>query len=83
MNTAKGQTTRWARGRVAALGLLAPLLLVGCVTAVDVKLRHPDGREAVCAAGIRRGVFGATLGQDQVRDCVADCQRQGFVRVPD
>jgi len=58
-------------------------LLVGCVTAVDVKLRHPDGREVVCAAGVRRGVLGATVGQDQVRDCVADYQRQGFVRVPD
>lgn len=69
------------RGRpmlLIALGLLA----TGCAMANDVKLRHPDGRVVTCEPGWRYGVIGATVGHDQVRDCVKDYQRQGFERVP-
>jgi len=48
----------------------------------DVRLRHPDGRLVTCEPGWRYGVIGATVGHDQVRDCVKDYQRQGFERVP-
>jgi hypothetical protein len=58
------------------------LLMMGCAMAQDVKLRHPDGRSVTCQPGWRYGVIGATLGQDQVRDCVKDYQRQGFERAP-
>jgi hypothetical protein len=50
--------------------------------AQDVKIRHSDGRTVTCEPGWRYGVIGATLGQDQVRDCVKDYQRQGYERVP-
>lgn len=58
------------------------VLTTGCAMAQDVKRRHSDGRTVTCEPGWRYGVIGATLGQDQVRDCVKDYQRQGYERVP-
>jgi hypothetical protein len=69
------------RGRIR-LVVMVGLLATGCAMAQDVKLRHPDGRAVTCEPGWRYGVIGATVGQDQVRDCVKDYQRQGYERVP-
>jgi len=67
--------------RLLLAGMLG-LLVDGCAMAQDVKLRHPDGRQVTCEPGWRYGVIGGTLGQDQVRDCVRDYQRQGYEQVP-
>ena len=68
--------------RRVLLAAVVSFLVVGCAGTQDVRLRHPDGRAVTCEPGWRYGIVGATAGHSQVRDCVADYQRQGFERVP-
>jgi hypothetical protein len=66
--------------RRLALALGAALLLSGCYTSA-IKLRHPDGRTAICGDSYAVG-YHHVVAADRDRDCVRDYQRQGYERVP-
>lgn len=59
--------------------VLVAIAAVGCTS--PVRLKHVDGREAVCGPYYSLGIyyFGAT---SRERGCVRDFQRQGFERTP-
>jgi hypothetical protein len=66
-------------GRVACV--TASLVMAGCTSADTVMMQHPTTNEiARCAEGHRRFIAGE--GYKTQEDCIADYERQGFVRVP-
>lgn len=64
--------------------IFVTLMLAGCASSETVLLRNAAGMTAQCGPYQSWGNvnFAQLQAQNQLRDCVADFQRQGYERTP-